>query len=271
MKITLFTHMKEPDKRMDPWREALMCYEDISDDIITVGSDIKEEFKWSHLGKMIQEGFDKSKGDWVIHLSIHMFIHENDIKKILDLLKHSVDIPAISLPKYKFFEPRRYEIKNFETVIFNKKFFNSIKFNGGGDLALPTLNNEVLDQYNTKVIKYPLWNYDTTFRTREVISKDRSRFARAWNREFGNYGERGGPSEKEAFDSWFKMVQSRYPHHTSKVDISKHPKYIQQKLYDLTPKQFGYDLFGLKDNVTFNFLNKLNQQRIKYKYNLKSL
>ena len=263
--------MKEPDKRMDPWKEALLCYEEISEEVVVVGGDLQEEFKWSELGKMIQEGYDKCTGDWVIHLSVDMFIHESNIKEILNSLKNLYDVPAISLPKYKFFEPRRYEVKNFETVIFNKKHFKNIVFNGGGDLALPTLDKKVLNQSNTKILKYPIWNYDTTFRTREVISKDRARFARAWNREFGNFGDRGGPTDKEAFNAWYNMVKTRYPLHTSTVAISKHPKFIQQKLYDLTPKQFGYDLFGLRNNVSFNFLNKLKQKKIKYKYNLDSL
>ena len=67
------------------------------------------------------------------------------------------------------------------------------------------------------------------------------------------------------------MVKTRYPLHTSTVAISKHPKFIQQKLYDLTPQQFGYDLFGLKNNVSFKFLNKLKQKNIKLKYNLDTL
>ena len=48
--------MKEPDKRMDPWKEALLCYEEISEEVVVVGGNLKEEFKWSELGKMIQEG-----------------------------------------------------------------------------------------------------------------------------------------------------------------------------------------------------------------------
>ena len=101
-------------------KEALLCYEEISEEVVVVGGNLKEEFKWSELGKMIQEGYDKCTGDWVIHLSVDMFIHESNIKEILNSLKNLYDVPAISLPKYKFFEPRRYEVKNFETVIFNK-------------------------------------------------------------------------------------------------------------------------------------------------------
>ena len=35
------------------------------------------------------------------------------------------------------------------------------------------------------------------FRTKEIISTDRARFARAWNRFFLDYGNRGGGTEKK--------------------------------------------------------------------------
>ena len=28
MKLSIFTTMTEPEKRMDPWKEAIKCYED---------------------------------------------------------------------------------------------------------------------------------------------------------------------------------------------------------------------------------------------------
>ena len=45
------------------------------------------------------------------------------------------------------------------------------------------------------------------------ISKDRARFARAWFREFNEWGDRGGETEEEAFDAWFNMVKIRYKKH----------------------------------------------------------
>ena len=67
--------MRNPEERMDPWREALECYKSITSDIVIVGQDLEQEFKWDDLGKMFQEGFDKSEGDWVINLSIDMLLY----------------------------------------------------------------------------------------------------------------------------------------------------------------------------------------------------
>ena len=48
MKISIFTSMTDPEKRMDPWREALNCYEDFSDEVVIVGQNWPEEFKFSY-------------------------------------------------------------------------------------------------------------------------------------------------------------------------------------------------------------------------------
>jgi len=260
--------MTNPEKRRDPWKEALNCYKDVSEEVVVVGQSWEKEFKWSKIGKVFQEGFAKSKSDWVLHLSVDMFIHENDIKKIFDSISKNPEIPALTLPKYKFFEPGRYEIKSFETVLLNKKKFPNIKFDGGGDICLPTINKKVLNQINTKILNVPIWNYDSTFRTKEIIAEDRARFARAWFREFNTYGERGGPSVEEAFDAWFKMVKVRYPFHTNKTTLEKHPKYILDRLNNIKDYEFGSSLFGLKNNTHFSILNKFQQQKIKLRYRI---
>ncbi len=260
--------MTDPEYRRDPWKEALNCYSDISEEVVTVGQSWEKEFKWSKIGKVFQEGFAESKGNWVLHLAVDMFIHQDDIKKVYDCINKNPDIPALTLPKYKFFEPGRYEIKSFETVLLNKKKFPNIKFNGGGDKCLPTINNKVLNQINTKILNVPIWNYDSTFRTKEIIAEDRARFARAWFREFDNYGDRGGPSEDEAFHAWYEMVKLRYPFHANKVSLDKHPKYILDKLINIEDFEFGSNLFGLKNKVRFPFSNKLQQKKIKLKYRI---
>lgn len=252
MKISIFTHFTDPENRGDPWKEALSCYNQFADEVVTVGSNWQEEFKWSYIGEVFTEGFDNSKGDWVINLPIDMFIHENDFKTLRDTLISNSSFPAVVFKKYKFFHPERYEFKSTIILAINKKFFPKIKFNGGGDLCLPTLNSELLDSNNLPLCPVPIWNYDTTFRNREQIAQDRARFSRAWFREFGEYGDRGGPTDKEAFDAWYEMIKRRYAYHVNKLNLNDHPIFIKEKLYNLTSDQFGYDLFGLKNSIKFN-------------------
>ena len=53
---------------MDPWKEALDCYKDFADEVVVVGDDWQQEFSFEYIGKVFQEGFDISKGDWVIKM-----------------------------------------------------------------------------------------------------------------------------------------------------------------------------------------------------------
>ena len=102
------------------------------------------------------------------------------------------------------------------------------------------------------------------FRTKKIIAEDRARFARAWNRYFGQYNDRGGPTSEEAYQAWYNMVQDRYPKHTFKIKIEDHPKFIIENLKQLQSDQFGYDLFGLKNTTKMSFKNYLKGYREKY-------
>lgn len=239
--------MTKPEERMDPWKEALRCFEYFADELITVGENWPYEFDWKEIGENFQEGFDKSNGDWVLNMSLDMFFHERSKFKLMEALIQHKEAPAFALPKFKFFSPTRCEFKNFEIICLNKKKFPTIKLNGGGDLCLATLNGKLLDYNNVPIVNIPIWNYDTTFRTKEVIAEDRARFARAWYRHFNDWSDRGGSTKEEAFEAWFKMVKERLPRHLKKVELKEHPKFISSKLESLEEKQFGYDCFGLLD------------------------
>lgn len=256
--------MTNPDVRNDPWQEALTCYEDYSDELIIVGEDWPQEFKFDLIGKYFQEGFDKCSGDWVFRMDIDYFFHEKNIEKLKFVLKKYSDYPAISFPQYQFFTPDRYQIKTRLCIALNKKNFPSIKLNGGGDLCLPTLDNNLIDFRKMPNVNIPIYQYDSMFRTKEIISLDRARFARAWFNYFGNYGDRGGSSSTEAFEAWFAMIQKKYLHHTHKISFEKHPIYIKNLIKNLNETQFGFDAFGLKNKTKRPIKNYLKGYKEKY-------
>ena len=53
---------------------------------------------------------------------------------------------------------------------------------------------EQLVHKNAPYLNVPIFQYDSIFRTKEIISKDRARFANAWFDYFGDWGDRGGPT-----------------------------------------------------------------------------
>lgn len=258
--------MTNPEKRMDPWKEALNCYEDLADEVVIVGEDWPDEFKFEHIGKTFQKGFDGCEGEWAIRMDLDYFFHENDLLKIRSILSKNTEYPAVSFPQYQFFTAERYQIKTKICVALNKKHFPNIKLNGGGDLCLPTIEGKRIHPKEVPFFKIPLYQYDSMFRTKEIISHDRGRFARAWHRQFGEWGVRGGSSSEEAYEAWFDEVKEKYKKHTHKIHLSNHPKYIKEKINNLNSDQFGFSAFGLKSSTKREFKEYLRGYYNKYLY-----
>ena len=244
-KISIITTMTNPDDRNDPWKEALECYRDLADEVIIVGEDWPYEFEWSHIGKTFQKGYEKATGDWVIRMDLDYFFHENDILNIRKTIEKFNNFPIVSFPQHQFFTEKKYSLRTLIGIAVNKSKFPDIRLNGGGDLCLPTLNGDLLNPFNYPISKYPIYQYDSFFRTREIIAVDRARFARAWERHFGDYGDRGGPTEEAAIVSWENMIKNKIIDHIYKFNPDKHPKYIKQKIKRVEKDAFGYNAFGI--------------------------
>jgi hypothetical protein len=262
--LSIFTTMTNPESRNDPWKESLNCYKNLADDVVVVGDDWPYEFDWNIFNKIYQDGFDRCSTDWVMRMDLDYFIHEDNFNKIYESIEKFKDYPAIVLPQYQFFTIDRYQIKTKLCLLLNKREFPNIKLNGGTDKMLATLNGELLTYKNVPQIRVPVWQYDSMFRTKEIIGEDRARFARAWYRTFGNFGDRGGDNPKEAFDAWFHMIKLRYKKHILRMNINDHPIFIKEKLVNLNQNQFGNSAFGLKNSTNFKYSEIISELRKKY-------
>ena len=58
-------------------------------------------------------------------------------------------------------------------------------------MTLATLNGNLLDPKKVPMVNIPIFQYESTFRTKEILMEDRLRFAKAWFKFFGEYGSRG--------------------------------------------------------------------------------
>ncbi len=267
MKLSIFTSMTNPEERKDPWEEALRSYEDIADEVITVGQNWPPgEFEWKYIGEVFQEGHDICTGDWVMRMDIDYILHEKDMDYIRKFIKDNDDAPAIAFPRYQFFYPGRYQMIAYLCVAVNKKRFPNIKLNGGGDMLLPALDGNLIDPLKMPKPKAAIWNYECMFKTKDIISKERARFARAWFRTFDHWTTYGGGTEEVAFAAWMKLISERLPKHINKIKLSDHPKYIQEKLENLEPEQFGYDCFGLMDSFKPDYKEFAKSYLRKIKY-----
>lgn len=257
MKISVATTYTNPHERMDPWQEALSCYEDFADEIIVTGDDWPHDFSWEIIGETFEKGLSKASGDWVVRMDIDYFIHEKNMQNLRKALKKYENYPAVCFPQYQFFVPNKFHLKTRLCIALNKKHFPQIKLNGGGDMCLATLDSNLINAKDVPNVNIPIYQYDSMFRTQDVIAKDRSRFASAWYEYFGNYGDRGGSSPDIAFEYWYKNVTKKFQFHTNSFNIKNHPRYIKEKIFDLTQDQFGYSGFDLgttKKSFIKNFL-----------------
>jgi len=112
-------------------------------------------------------------------------------------------------------------------------------------MCLATLNSTLIRPEDVPNVNIPIYQYDSMFRTKKLIALDRSRFASAWFKYFGEYGDRGGSNPDIAYEYWYNNIKKKFSFHTNKINIDNHPKYIKEKLKNLSKDQFGFDGFGL--------------------------
>lgn len=238
------------------------------------------EFDWKFIGQQFQRGLDSCSGDWAIRMDIDYLLHEDDFEAIKEFLKNC-DAPVACFPKRQFLKADRYSVKAILPIAYNKKKYgNRIKLDSGGDLCQPSLDgveinkdempiisrkvptiisDNVTDEQKKKRLPgvfeedgmtytygsfIPIWNYECLLKTKEVEAKEFYRMARAWGRTFGE-NMMGIDSEEKALEKFLQMQVGRYKtagHNI--IPIDQHPRYMQETIKNLTPEQFGYNLWG---------------------------
>ena len=245
-----------------------------------------KEFDWKFIGEQFQRGYDACTGDIVIRMDADYFLHENDFDYIKMFLASKPDSPVYLLAKKQFLLTDRSGVKSLVPMVFNKgKFGNRIKLDSGGDLCQPSLDGKEVNKDDCPLIKkreyiiigegvteeqirkripkaskkigqnqvyhhdtgIHVWNMDFTFKSKKIIKKDFGRFARAWTKTFNNRAL-GGPDDESAFKQFMRMQLGRIKKGNWELNKPEDlPKYIQDKVRNIKPSQFGYDMWGKVD------------------------
>jgi len=263
MRLSVFTTITNPIQREDNPEVALRCYGEMADELVVINGgnadDVDKlqnnwstmlwepwpkEFDWQFIGQQFQKGYEACTGDWVIHADIDMMFHEDNFQLLRDELQKYNDQPAVSFVKRQFILPDRFSLKSRLIVAVNKgKFADRIRFDSGGDLCQPSLDGAYIAPGTVPDVKVPIWNYECLLKTKEQLIEDKGRFARAWQRHYGEY-KLGGPDDESAYNAWLKMVVGRFSKPSERVELYQHPKYIQQTISSLKPHMWGYDGLG---------------------------
>lgn len=254
LKLSIFTTVTDPKKRGDSYQEALDCYKELADEVVVVNGggqitnhlDIKyvnykwpTEFDWPFIGKQFQRGYDACTGDWVIHADLDYIFHEKDFKQLRKVIEEHNSYPALSLYKYQFVLPDRYNLKTRLVTAVNKgKYGKRIKFDAGGDLCQPSLDGKHLGSDDVPESKVPFYNYEKLCKTEEQIKDDIERMDDAYLRHFGN--TLYSTDEYTAYEGWLNMMIGRFEKPQKRIPLTEHPKYIQETIRNLKPEQWGY-------------------------------
>lgn len=262
MKLSIFTTITNPTTRGDNFKDALVCYRDLADEVVVIngGEELgvklgkqadkivyypwAQEFEWPFIGQQFQRGYEAATGDWVIHADIDFLFHQDDFAQIRSVMEDHPDAPALSFWKYQFILPDRYNLKSRLVIAVNKaKYGDRIKFDSGGDLCQPSLDGQEIKPDYVDEARVPLYNYEKIIKNSNQVTDDCGRMARAWHRHFQDY--RLGYDDESAFDEWVQMMKGRFAKPQEHIKLSSHPKYIQKTITELSPEQFGYNGFGL--------------------------
>ena len=240
------------------------------------------EFDWKRIGKQFQFGYENCTGNYVIRADGDYFFHQDDFEDIRTFLE-GCDAPAALMAKKQILRVDKFRVKSLVPIALNKgKYGDRIKLDKGGDLCQPSLDGKELDGDKLPIIsrKEPVvisgevderqlekrlpsnirhyegdmlytmnrgihfWNYECILRTKDVQAKEFHRFAKAWQRTFGD-DPLGAESEIKALERFLEMQLGRFRRGGwTDLELNEHPKYIQETIKNLKPEQFGYSLWG---------------------------
>ena len=261
MKLSLFATATNAYIRGDLWDGATACYKDLADEVVVVEGGNTEsdfylmenmkvfkyiwpkEFSWPFIGEQFQRGYEACTGDWCIRADLDFIFHEEDFATLRKAIEDNLEAPALSLYKYQFILPDRYNLKSRLVIAVNKgKYGDRIKFDSGGDLCQPSLDGKEIKPDSVPEAKVPIYNYEHLIKTEDQSREDVERMDRAYHRHFGKwlYSDNG----EGAFEGWLKMMVGRFERPSEHIRLEDHPRYIQETIKNLTPEQFGHSGWG---------------------------
>lgn len=263
MSIGVYILVQNPKTNNYPYLEVINCCLDFADEILLVdgGTDdgsfyelpmdlqgrIKirtrewpDDADWDFLTQQYDFGLQNLTTDWRIKMDADYIFHEDDIDKIKDLLKENV--LGYTFEKSCFNLVDRYRSKTKIPIAVNKSKCPEAHYNTD-DQIVDGSGKVIQDDFVNSGIK--LWVYDNCFKQKKNIKKVMYKWAKAcWDKYGRNWGHE---SPEHALKFFIDSTRTRIEaHDQNEIPLEAHPKYIQDKIKNMTDKQLGFSLFGYK-------------------------
>ena len=263
MTIGAYILLQNPKTNNYPYKEVINCCLDLFDEILIVdgGTDdgsfdmlpidkrikiIKREWKedagWDFLTQQYDCGLQNLTTDWRIKMDADYIFHQDDLVKLRNFLEQHPNDKIVNFEKRCFNLIDRYRVKTKIGLAINKKVYPNIHWNTDDKYQD---GNEVLDEETWTTSGINVWVYDNCFKTKKNIKKVMYKFAQACYDKYGK--DWGHKSPEAALKFMIDLFRTRIDtHQQTIINLEEHPKYIQDKIKNLTDKQLGFSLFGYK-------------------------
>ena len=267
MKLSIFTTASNFLERQDPYREALSSYVDLADEVVVMwGCKPLDEdtyngkvvhlhhewpwdFNWTFIGQQFNRAWQACTGDWVIHADLDFIFHENTMDQLRCFIEKNKNELSITFHKLQFLLVDRCRQKSKMVLAVNReKYGGEIKFDSGGDLCQPSYMGKTIEKSLKSNISF--YNYDYCFKTKDVASRELHRMAKACNM-FWPDKNWGYESEEAALKVFMGQQLGRLSHPHIHLPIDKHPKYMRKIIENITPEQFGYNMWGSTKKIAY--------------------
>ena len=231
------------------------------DKLIEVLMSWPDEWHWRELPLHLNAGLNACTGDWVIKMDIDQLFHEKDFEKIKELLvvAKANKYPAVAFVKLNILNQYYGFYKATHPFALNRDFIGKDKIQYGiavdqetdwcypievngfdKENGIPVGKKLGPDKYlGVSSVDAVVYNYDYFFRTPDVAKKGFWRFAKAYNRTFGE--GKWGSSEKEAWQLFLKDKASRLRDKSNYIAINSHPAAIADRIKRMSSLEYGYD------------------------------
>lgn len=220
-----------------------------------------EEYSQGEFPKHLNAGLEACTGDWAMKMDIDYVIHEDDIEKFhvwLEHLHHEEWALASYLKFQVLNQSRGYVKARLPFIIHKSSAGESIRYgvqsdNPNSDWSYPVFPDGEINGVPTgksvppnlsDLVAINVWNYDYFFRTKELAKECFARAARGWKRGTGKNS--WGTTPEESLDIFVEQARSRLNFSFTPLEIKHHPRFIRDRVRDMTPAMFGYDNWGLK-------------------------
>ncbi len=267
MKISAFTIMSEPEKLRYPYLEAVKSFLPLCDEIKIVFNALKEDnealeklknldpkveviqglfdytkFGWASQGIMRTNGYYACIGDLVLMFDADGILHERDVEfargELTKFFEGDQNRVFGFWMKKRFNQRERWVRQAKHSGFYNKKLLgNSFNFYGSNKLAVPNWGLLPKDKDRGQQLDVYLYGYERCWDDKELFDM------KLKDRRIMQLSVSSMPSEEKYIKEFMQERWDKVDKEGTFMQISEQPAIIQDKLREITPEQFGYNLF----------------------------